>query len=182
MADENPLLSNPFFSQPILSAPTEEQKRSLADRLAETQKELPPAPTGREIAEDVAKSAVAGAGRGFVGTVKGGLGSVESFFGKDVPELARAGVLAAQENLDFISPAERAQRSAQPLLSGLTPEQEAGKVAPFSGLPTYKGVTEDFRNSAESRSFPLMSYESTTTPGKIVNTAAEYAMQGHPAR
>jgi hypothetical protein len=180
MAEENPLLSDPFFSQPILSAPTEDQRRSLTDQLAETYKELPPPPTGREIAEDVFKSGVAGAGRGFVGTVKGGLGSVESFFGKDVPELARAGALAAQENLDFISPAERAQRSAQPLFSGLTPEQEAGKAAPFSGLPTYKGVTEDFKDSAESRSFPFMSYESTTTPGKITNTALEYGMQGLP--
>jgi len=180
MAEENPLLSDPFFSQPILSAPTEDQRRSLTDQLAETYKELPPSPTGREIAEDVFKSGVAGAGRGFVGTVKGGLGSVESFFGKDVPELARAGALAAQENLDFISPAERAQRSAQPLFSGLTPEQEAGKAAPFSGLPTYKGVTEDFKDSAASRSFPFMSYESTTTPGKITNTALEYGMQGLP--
>jgi DNA invertase Pin-like site-specific DNA recombinase len=115
-----------------------------------------------------------------VGVAKGGVGSVESFFGKDIPEIARAGSLAAQEKLDLISPAERAQRSAQPLYQGLTPEQESGKAAPFSGLPTYKGVTEDFRNSAESRSFPLMSYESKTTPGKIVNTAAEYAMQGAP--
>jgi hypothetical protein len=180
MAEENPLFSDPFFSQPILSAPTAEQRRSLADQMAETTAELPPPPTGREIAEDVFKSGVAGAGRGFVGTVKGGLGSVESFFGKDVPELARAGALAAQEKLDFISPAERAQRSAQPLFSGLTPEQEAGKAAPFSGLPTYKGVTEDFKDSAESRSFPFMSYESKTTPGKITNTALEYGMQGLP--
>lgn len=180
MAEENPLFSDPFFSQPMLSAPSEEQKRSLSDQMSEATKELPPPPTGREVAEDVFKSSVSGAGRGFTGVVKGGLGSVESFFGKDLPELARAGSLAAQEKLDLISPAERAQRSAQPLYTGLTPEQESGRAAPFSGLPTYKGVTEDFKQSAESRSFPLMSYEPKTTPGKIASTAAEYAMQGVP--
>jgi len=180
MEEENPLLSNPFFSSPMLSQPTEEQAReALADRLGMVAKDLPPPPTVKETAIDVAKSIPSGAARGFVGTMKGGVGSLESF-GKDLIELGRQGYLAGQEKLDVISPAEYRESSAQPLFTGLTPEQQAGRVAPFSGLPTYKGVTEDFKQSAEARSLPFTTYEPQTGPGKVASTAAEYAMQGIP--
>ena len=180
MSEANPLLQDPFFSQPILAPLADPARRGLAERVAESQADLPPPPSGRETLADIGKSAIAGGAKGLAGTMIGAPGSIETFFAKDVPEMARAGAGYLAEKADIISPQQREAMTAAPIYSGQTPEQEKGYAAPLTGFPTYKAVTETFKPAMKEAGVPLLSYEPQTGYGKTAASAAEFGAQGVP--
>ncbi len=177
MAEENSLLSHPFFSQPIMGAPPAED---LSARVAGSQAELPPPPTGRETLADVGKSIVSGGAKGLAGTIIGAPGSIETFATKDIPEALRAGAGYLAEKADIISPEQRREMTEKPIYSGQTPEQEKGYAAPLTGFPTYKAVTETFKPAMKEAGVPALAYEPQTGYGKTASAAAEFGAQGVP--
>lgn len=180
MAEANPLLQDPFFSQPILAPLADPEKVGLAERVAQSQAELPPPPTGKETLADVGKSLVSGGAKGLAGTMIGAPGSIETFFAKDVPEMARSGAGYLAERADLISPQQRQEMTAQPIYAGQTPEQQKGYAAPLTGLPTYKGVTETFKPAMKAAGADILAYEPQTGYGKVASSAAEFGSQGVP--
>lgn len=132
------------------------------------------------LSEDILKTAEATVPRAVAGTVKGGLGSVETFAAKEIPELARAGYLYGKEKLDIIPPAERERALQQPIFPGQTPEQAAGLRAPITGLPTYKGVEKEIKEKAGKELPGFLGYEPKTVPGKIVESGITGAVQAIP--
>lgn len=134
--------------------------------------------------QDIGMSAATRAGKAAPGVLIGGIGSVESTFG-DLLKGGRNLYQAGRERLDLISPEEKARKQAEPLYGGpnaetdipernwMTEDQLQGRRAPFTGLPTYKGVTETIPKVA-----PVLGYESKTPEGKIAGEAAEFAVQG----
>lgn len=177
MAETNPLLSDPFFSEPILSP---KNRPDLATSIAESQAELPPIPSGKEFMQDMWRSGVAGGAKGLAGTVMGAPGSIETFALKDVPEMARSGAAYLGERAGMISPEQQKEISERPIYSGMTPEQEKGLAAPLSGYPTYKAVTEQFKPTMKAAGAEALAYEPQTAPGKAVSAMAEYGAQGIP--
>jgi len=107
MSETNPLLQDPFFSEPILRKTPEAGSRPLTELIGESQVDLPPPPTGREIAADVGKSLVSGGAKGLAGTMIGAPGSIETFVAKDIPEAVRSGAAYLGEQADLISPEQR---------------------------------------------------------------------------
>lgn len=141
--------------------------------------EGPPAPPVNTL-EDIGRSAVAKGVQGVVGTVGGGLGSVETFLAKDVPEFARSVGLNLGERFDMISPAEKEKQLAQPLWSNQSEEQKKGWKSPFSGTPTYKGFKEGLEQNAADLGAPILGHKPQTTAGKIIGAGIEGAAQGLP--
>ena len=175
---DNPLLQDPFFSQ---QPPQQGGVKPVAD--LSSRLEGPPeieVPNYEALKQDVKSSAISGGAKGLAGTVKGGLGSIETFAAKDLPELARAGGLWAGEKLDLISPQERQQMGSAPLYSGLSSEQESGYKSPIFNLPTYKKVTEEFPAEMEQAGLPELAYKAKYPLGKIVSSGTEMAAQGIP--
>ena len=144
----------------------------------------PPLPAwlgAKNTAEDILKSGVGGISRGAIGTAAGGIGSIERTVAQDLPTLARNVGYSLGQRMDLMSPAEAEAAKARPMYAGQTKEQEAGRSAPLSGLPTYKGITEDIQQGrAGYETIPFGSYKSTTSPGKVTAAAAEGAMQAVP--
>lgn len=137
-------------------------------------------PTPPGLMEDVLKTAEAAAPRAAAGTLLGGLGSVETFAAKELPELARAGLEYGKEKLDIISPAERQRTLAQPLYPAATPEQKAGLAAPITGLPTYKGVETEIKKEAGKELPAFLGYEPKTVPGKVTEAGIVGSIQALP--
>lgn len=144
----------------------------------------PPLPAwlgAKNTAEDILKSGVGGISRGAIGTAKGGIGSIERTVAQDLPTLARNVGYSLGQRMDLMSPAEADAAKARPMYAEQTEEQESGRSAPWSGMPTYKGITEDIQQGrAGYETIPFGSYKSTTAPGKITAAAAEGAMQAVP--
>ena len=190
MADENSLASHPFFAPAQPPVGQRPDPRELTIRLGET-KNIPPEPSGMDIARDVGKSIVSEGAKGLAGGIAGAPGSIETFAVKDVPEMLRGAGLWAGEKLDLISPQQRDVMGAQPLPwlreqedpnapKFMRERQEMtrrGYLAPLSGNPTYKGVTETFKPLMEKAGVPALAYKPETTAGKVVGTAAEFAGQ-----
>jgi hypothetical protein len=192
MANENSLSSHPFFSdtQQSEEPTTGARARDLTIPLNESAK-IPPVPTGTEVFKDVFKSIVSEGAKGAAGALGGGIGSLETFAVKDLPEMARGAALSVGEKLDLLSPQERDIMGAQPL-PWLRQEEDPnapkfmrdrqemtrrGYLSPLSGNPTYKGVTEVFKPLMEKAGMSALSYKPQTTPGKVTGAAAEFAGQ-----
>jgi hypothetical protein len=175
---DNPLLSNPFFSQP--SEPQGGVKPLDLDRRVTALTEEKPEPTYGDIGTDVGRSTVSGAGKGIYSTLKGGLGSVETFFGKDVPELGRSLAGGLAEYTGKVTPERRAQIESEPLIKNLSEEQQQGMRSPFLNLPTYKSASQEYAKKAKETGYDILAHEPTTIPGKIASTGAEMAAQGIP--
>lgn len=181
---DNRLGQHPFFATPVEPA---QKPLSIEERL---NREVPPEPTGKDIRQDVGRSILSEGAKGLAGAGIGGVGSVESFFTKDVPEMARSAGAYIGEKADIISPERRREITSQPLYSDQ--EVEKGYRSPVLGLPTYKGVTETFKPTmesiAKSPTAPeavkdvagALTYEPKTGPGKVAGAAAEMAAQGVP--
>ena len=155
-------------------APAEEEKPSA---FLPSTKRMPETPS---IGEDIARTAEAAVPRAAAGTLLGGLGSVETFAAKELPELARAGMEYGKEKLDIISPAERERALQQPLYPAATPEQKAGLRAPISGLPTYKGVEKEIKEQAGKELPGFLGYEPKTVPGKVTEAGIVGSIQALP--
>lgn len=148
----------------------------------------PPKPAwmgARDIGADVLASGASAAYKGVPGVVLGGLPSVERTVGYDLPLLARNIGIEAGKRLDLYSPAEAKELKARPLVSGLSEEQKAGLVAPYSGLKTYKGRVEELTKKAEAGELPpgqaeLAQYKPQTIPGKLTAAGVEGAMISAP--
>lgn len=179
MPDQNPLLKDPFFSG-VAVPPPADSGPSLAQQVGESQADLPPPPTGKDVIKDVGQSLVSGGAKGLAGTLIGGPGSVETFFARDVPEAVRAGAAYLGERADLISPDQKRQMTQGPIYSGMTPEQEKGYKAPLTGLPTYKAVTEQFKPTMKAAGADMLAYEPQTSAGKVASAAAEFGAQGAP--
>lgn len=177
MADENEVVE--FF------LPSERRKAEMRTVEPEAPVEgfkLPsekPAPPA--ISEDIARTAAATTPKALLGTALGGLGSAETFAAKEIPELARLGAAKVGEKLDILSPAEAEAMASKPLYAAETPEQKSGRIAPLTGLPTYKGITETIQERAKEGLAPeFMGYEPKTVPGKIAESAITGAVQAAP--
>jgi len=177
MVERRSLADDPFFSEPILS---QRPAGTLEQQVEASQAELPAPPSGREVVQDIGRSALSGLAQGAAGTMIGGAGSVETFLGKDVPEMARSGAAYLGEKMGVVSPEEQRRISEKPIYSGMTPEQERGAAAPFSGLPTYKAVTEQFKPTMKAAGADVLAYEPKTDFGKVASSAMEYGAQGLP--
>jgi|GEM_PF-5709283 len=184
MDEENPLLKDHFFHlAPAQPKSTEPEVLPLDIRLKGINKPLPPGPTLRETALDVAKSVLSEGAKGAAATVVGGPGSVETFIAKDIPEALRSGALWTAKKLDIISPKEQEEYGRKPLpwVGDQTKMQKKGYSSPILHLPTYKGVEKTFKQTMKAAGAPeALTYEPQTTPGKIVGKGAEFAAQGLP--
>jgi len=151
------------------------------------EKQGPPQPLwskAQGVAEDVAKSAVAGAGQGFFG-LAGAPGSIESTVAQDIPTLARNVGYKIGKGLDILSPAEAETLQQQPLSwipNDLTDAQKKGLAAPITGLPTYKGIVEKIKEgtSPEYATIPFGTYKPITPAGKVAEATSEGAMMAIP--
>jgi len=180
MSDTNPLLQDPFFSEPILRQAPQGGGRPLTDLISESQVDLPPSPTGRGMAADVGRSLVSGGAKGLAGTLIGAPGSIETFFAKDVPEALRSGAAYLGEKADVLSPQQAREMTERPFYSGMSPEQQKGQLSPITGIPTYKGVTEQFAPTMKAAGAGVLAYEPQTAAGKTASAAAEFGAQGVP--
>lgn len=180
----NGLEEHPFFK----TAPEPEKKSApIEERL---NREIPAPPTWQDTAKDVGRSIVSEGAKGLVGAGIGGVGSIESFLAKDLPEMARSAGAYIGEKADIISPERRREITSSPLYSDQ--EVERGYKSPFLGWPTYKGTTETFKpmleGVKESPTAPqgakdvagALTYEPRTGPGKVAGAGAEMAAQGVP--
>lgn len=167
--------------QPV-TAPSAGQQRAgsgMIDIVPDRPVEGPPAPPVNKL-EDIGRSAVAKGVQGVVGTVGGGIGSLETFLAKDIPEFARTVGLNVGERMDLISPAEKDKRLAEPLYANQTEMQKKGWQSPFSGTPTYKGFKEGLEQNAADLGAPILGHKPQTTAGKIIGAGIEGAAQGLP--
>ena len=132
------------------------------------------------VAEDVGKGAVAGGMRGLFG-LAGAPGSVERTLTQDVPMLARNLGYDLGKRMDIYSPAEAESLKQQPLSwigYNQSPEASEGRVAPLTGLPTYKGVVEDIKaGKPQYGTLPFGTYEPSTPLGKVAGATTEGAAQ-----
>lgn len=180
MADENEVVE---FFLPSSRRAAEEAKVGVQPQAAPAEGFLPSsrAPQPPAISEDIARTAAATTPKALLGTALGGLGSVETFAAKEVPELARIGAAKVGEKLDILSPAEAEAMTAKPMYPSATEAQKAGREAPLTGLPTYKGITETIQERAKAGLAPeFMGYEPKTAPGKIAESAITGAVQALP--
>lgn len=177
MAEQRSLADDPFFSQPILS---QRPAGSLEREVDASQADIPPPPSGGDVMRDMGRSAVSGLAQGAAGTLVGGVGSVETFAAKDLPEMVRAGGAYLGEKMGVLSPDERKAISERPIYSGMTPEQQRGEAAPLSGLPTYKQVAEGFKPTMKAAGADVLAYEPQTAFGKTVSSGMEMGAQGLP--
>ncbi len=122
---------------------------------------------------DIGMSAATRGAKSAIGTVIGAPGSIEETVGKDIPEFLRNRYLGMKERLDLISPEEKERAQKAPLYSDQTAGQAKGYNAPFTGMPTYRGVTETLPEAA-----PFLGYKSKTPEGKVAGEAAEFGAQG----
>jgi len=122
---------------------------------------------------DIGMSAATRGAKSAIGTVIGAPGSIEETVAKDIPEFLRNRYLGMKERLDLISPEEKERAQKAPLYSGQTAGQTKGYNAPFTGNPTYRGVTETLPEVA-----PVLGYKSKTPEGKVAGEAAEFGAQG----
>ena len=179
MDQDNPLLSHPFFSEPVVNPERAREAPPLDERVSALNEPLPEPLTGRETLKDVGQAALAGAAKGAAGVAIGGPGSIGSTV-SDVLNLGKGAGAYLGEKLDILSPEERAKMAAEPVISGQTPEEKAGLVDPITGWPTYKAVTESFKPMAKAAGAEALAYEPKSPQGKIAETAAEFATQGAP--
>lgn len=179
MEEDNPLISHPFFSEPLVNPDRERQLRPLEERLSVLDEPIPEPLTGKDLAKDIGKSALAGAAKGVAGVGIGGVGSIGSTI-SDVLNLGKGAGAYLGEKLDVISPEEKTRMMSEPVISGQTEEEKMGLRDPITGLPTYKAVTETFKPMAKAAGAEMLAYEPQSTPGKITETAAEFAAQGIP--
>jgi hypothetical protein len=180
MADENEVVE---FFLPSSRRAAEEAKAGVQPTPAPAEGFLPSsrAPQPPAISEDIARTAAATTPKALLGTALGGLGSVETFATKELPQLARLGAAKVGEKLDILSPAEAETMATKPLYSSETEAQKAGREAPLTGLPTYKGITETIQERAKAGLAPeFMGYEPKTAPGKITESAITGAVQAMP--
>ena len=167
MYDEAPAPAAPAPSQEGAPAASPEARSDL--KFSEPYAERPSQPLNWQ---DIGMSAATRAGKAVPGVFIGGPGSIESTVG-DVLKGGRNLYQAGRERLDIISPEEKERLQAEPLYEGMNEGQLKGHNAPWSGAPTYKGVTETIPKIA-----PVLGYESKTPEGKVAGEAAEFAVQG----
>ena len=187
MADRPPLQFGQEFGSEPLPAPIPAQAREPLSNvppapLPPREEVRPPVQFGAEYApeptkpldmQDIGMSAATRGAKGVIGTVIGAPGSIEETVGKDIPEFLRNRYLGMKERLDIISPEEKERAQAAPLYSNQTAGQAKGYNAPFTGFPTYRGVTETLPEVA-----PVLGYKSKTPEGKVAGEAAEFGAQG----
>ena len=179
MDQDNPLLTHPFFSEPVIDPSRAPQAPALEDRVSFLNEPLPEPLTGKEVLKDVGQSALTGAAKGAAGVAIGGPGSVGSTV-SDVLNLGKGAGAYLGEKMDIISPEERQRMAAEPVISGQTPEERAGLRDPITGWPTYKAVTETFKPMAKAAGAEMLAHEPQSPQGKIAETAVEFATQGIP--
>jgi hypothetical protein len=126
---------------------------------------------------------------GYGKTIKSGLaqnvpalvgvpGSVEEFAVKDVPQFLKGVGAGIGEKADIISP-KRAEEIRQAPLPWIREEGEK-RYAPFTSLPTYKGVKETVKDLARQTGRPEFAYEPETRGEKVLGAAIEGGVQAVP--
>jgi hypothetical protein len=179
MDEENPLASHPFFTEPLFDRERFARENDLEGRLSALNEPIPEPMSDKEVWKDVGKSALTGVAKGAAGVGIGGVGSIGSTI-SDVLNLGKGAGAYLGEKLDIISPEEKARMMSEPVISGQTPEELAGRRDPITGLPTYKGVVETFKPTMKAAGADIVAYEPQSTQGKVAESAAEFAAQGLP--
>ena len=185
MAEESNLASNSYWSTPLGGA-KETERPAQAPTTAPTSApatapvEAGSKPSWSDIGEDVKKSIAAKGTQGAVGTLVGGLGSLESFAAEDLPTLAKNITGWGAEKIGAISPETRKEWSSAPIYSNQSEEQKKGTLSPLLGIPTYKGVVEHLQSTPKDSDKAWVAYDPKTSAGKIAGAAAEFGSQGIP--
>jgi len=179
MDEENPLANHPFFTEPLFDRERFARENDLEGRVSSLNEPIPDPMTDKEVWKDVGKSALTGAAKGAAGVGIGGVGSIGSTI-SDVLNLGKGAGAYLGEKLDIISPEEKQRMMSEPVISGQTEEEKAGLRDPFTGLPTYKAVTETFKPTMKAAGADIIANEPKSTQGKIAESAAEFAAQGLP--
>jgi len=185
MAEESNLASNSYWSTPLGGAketerPAQAPATAPTSSPATTPVEAGNKPSWSDIGEDVKKSIAAKGTQGAVGTLIGGLGSLESFAAEDLPTLAKNITGWGAEKVGAISPETRKEWSSTPIYSNQTEEQKKGTVSPLLGIPTYKGVVEHLQSTPKDSDKSWVAYDPKTSAGKVAGAAAEFGSQGIP--
>jgi hypothetical protein len=144
--------------------------------------EAPPPRTWADTAAGLAKTAKSEIARS-APAVLGIPGSVETFAVKDLPTFARNVGTSVAESMDYVSPKEAEEIKAKPLPwirdAGVIKE---GYAAPFTSLPTFKGIKKGAGELYEAAGRPDLTYEPQTGPEKVLAAGIEGAIQSVPGR
>lgn len=179
MDEQNPLANHPFFTEPLFNQEKFARENNLEGRISSLNEPLPDPLTDKEVWKDVGKSALTGAAKGAAGVGIGGVGSIGSTV-SDILNIGKGAGAYLGEKFDIISPEEKQRMMSEPVISGQTEEEKAGLRDPFTGLPTYKAVTETFKPTMKAAGADIIAHEPQSTQGKITESAAEFAAQGLP--
>jgi hypothetical protein len=144
--------------------------------------EAPPPRTWAETGTGLAKTARSELLRS-VPAIAGIPGSVETFAVRDLPTFAKNIGTSVAEKMDYVSPKEAEEIKAKPLpwMRDADVVKE-GYAAPFTSLPTFKGIKKGMGEVLKGVGNPESAYEPETGPEKVLAAGIEGAIQSVPGR